>query len=172
MDRERGRGREGEVVRYRESEQTLWHSRCSSRALDVCREGSPKRDSTETEPVTPVDVQVCARAVSDPCWPWCEWDYTGRSVSPVGAAAAAAGGNMRLPSVFLLLMLLGLCSCTSFPSNINIGEWAAGGLNCALLLLLALIFPACINCIMWSLDELDEKKTVNIKLKLCILKTS
>ncbi|TNM84470.1 glutamate receptor 1-like isoform X1 [Takifugu flavidus] len=28
---------------------------------------------------------------------------------------------MRLPSVFLLLMLLGLCSGTSFPSNINIG---------------------------------------------------
>lgn len=140
IKREAEGGREGAVVRYRESEQTLWHSRCSSRALDVCREGSPQRENAETEPVPPVDVWVWARAVPDPCWPWCEWDYAGPSASPVGAAAAAAaGGNMRLPSVVLLLMLLGLCSGTSFPSNINIGEW---GPNCMWLLLVALIFSA------------------------------
>ncbi|XP_077963193.1 glutamate receptor 1 isoform X2 [Gasterosteus aculeatus] len=38
------------------------------------------------------------------------------SASPVGAAG---GGSMRLPP--LLLLLVGLCSGTSFPSNINIG---------------------------------------------------
>lgn len=154
MDKERGRGREGEVVRYRESEQTLWHSRCSSRALDVCREGSPQRDGAETQSVPPVDVPVCARAVPDHCWPRCEWDYAGCSTFPVGAtAAAAAGGNMRLPSVFLLLMLLGLCSGTSFPSNINIGEWATGRPNSVSLLPVALVFPACKVAPTWSLDK-------------------
>ncbi|KAK9538162.1 hypothetical protein VZT92_005714 [Zoarces viviparus] len=51
------------------------------------------------------------------------------SASPVGAAG---GGTMRpqssavpsvlLPLLLLLLLLPGLCSGTSFPSNIHIGE--------------------------------------------------
>ncbi len=34
-------------------------------------------------------------------------------------------GNMWQSFVLLLTGLLGLCSCSSFPSNINIGEYSA-----------------------------------------------
>ncbi|XP_037323246.2 glutamate receptor 1-like isoform X2 [Pungitius pungitius] len=51
--------------------------------------------------------------------PRSEWDCAaGGSVSPVGAAG---GGSMRLPPLLLVLLLLGLCGGTSFPSNIHIG---------------------------------------------------
>lgn len=62
----------------------------------------------------------CARGLRSVSPVSCEWDY--------GGSSGTAGGTMRpqscpLPSA-LLPLLLGLCSGTSFPTNINIGEWA------------------------------------------------
>ncbi|XP_029028786.1 glutamate receptor 1-like isoform X3 [Betta splendens] len=60
------------------------------------------------------DVLVCGRPV-DRFRPGCGWDQGGSSASPVGTV----GGIMLL--LLLPLLLIGVCSGSSFPSNINIG---------------------------------------------------
>lgn len=126
--------REAEVVGYRhtvskhsDSGSRRGGSRARSSSCRCLMRGNPSEGDTDAERSEPVDEGVRSRAELDLRWPRCGWDYAGRSVSPV-AAAAAAGGNMQpqsspVSSVLLLFtLLLGLCSSTSFPSNINIGE--------------------------------------------------
>lgn len=132
--RKSGRVREAEVVGYRhtvskhsDSGSRRGGSRARSSSCGCLMRGNPSEGDTDAERSEPVDEGAHSRAELDLCWPCCGWDYAGCSASPV-AAAAAAGGNMRpqsspVSSVLLLFtLLLGLCSSTSFPSNINIGE--------------------------------------------------
>lgn len=127
--------REAEVVGYRhtvskhsDSGSRRGGSRARSSSCGCLMRGNPSEGDTDAERSEPVDEGARSRAELDLRRPRCGWDYAGRSASAVAAAAAAAGGNMRpqsspVSSVLLLFMLLlGLCSSTSFPSNINIGE--------------------------------------------------
>lgn len=110
--------RVSEVVGYRNAEQTVRRSESLQQRSSTLQLWmfAVRRSSRATGSVSGLSWITAGPAVN--------------GIKPVILASpvAAAGGNMQLqcylvPSVLLLLLLpLGLCSGTSFPSNINIGE--------------------------------------------------